>query len=169
MLDHLEKSTRVLDLRGVCFAASAYATAVALSVQVAPSGLPVLAVYVVAAGAFARRGGRRWCGPVAVHSMFAAAGGAAWASAEMWARGAIRRMLHPPEPTGMQFTIADGCFDPHPLEPLFLLTIALLVMGAGSVPVGWAARRLFPVQQEGGWPGCGGWRSLCSRRAEDRR
>jgi hypothetical protein len=173
MLDHLEESTRVLDLRGVFLGASAYAAAGSFGVESLLGSnvrdLLILAISVAAAGAFARHGGRRWIWPAALHSALAASAGTAWISAESWVAGRINRLLRP-DPPGMQFSIDDwGCVDNGPAEILFLCVVLSLVAGFGAVPVGWAARRLFPVQQEGGWPGSGGWRSLCSRRAEDRR
>jgi hypothetical protein len=104
-----------------------------------------------------------------VQSALAAAAGTAWISAESWVAGRIDRLLHP-DPTGMQFSIDNwGCVDVGPTESLFMCVVLSLAAGLGAVPVGWAARRLFPVQQEGGWPGSGGWCSLCLRRAEGRR
>jgi hypothetical protein len=173
MLDHLEESTRVLDLRRVFLGASAYAAAGSFGLESllgpSPRAVLILAIWTGAAGVFALRGGRRWIRPAAVQSALAATAGRAWISAESWFADRIERLLHF-DPPGLRFSIAEGpCFGPGPMDVVYLCVVLSLIAGFGAVPVGWAARRLFPVQQEGGWPGSGGWRSLCSRRAEGRR
>lgn len=172
MLDHLDESTRVLDLRGVLLAASAYAVAGSYEVEWWLGSnlreLLIVAVWAGAAGAFARRGGRSWIWPAAQHSSLAVWAGSAWVAAESWGAGQIERLLRP-EPPGMQFTIVEsGCFSPGPMDVLIVCFLLSMAAALGAIPAGWAARRLFPVQQEGGWPGSGGSRASCSRRAEGR-
>jgi hypothetical protein len=154
MLQRLEESTRVVDVRGVMAAASAYAVLGGIkrvhsdAVGAFPLAL-ILLVYVVAAGAFARRAERDWARETARDSMLAMVAGAAWIKTEAWAADAIQAAMYPPPPGGMNFSIVEGpCFGPTQGEVAAFVVLAGMAMGTGAIPIGWAARWLLRLQQE---------------------
>ncbi|HEY0035526.1 MAG TPA: hypothetical protein VGB66_02500 [Longimicrobium sp.] len=151
MFERLDETTRVLDLRGILVAGSSYAAAGSLRRELEPTGTLQLAmivgVYVATAAVFARRGGRDWIVPTAQHSILAVLTGCAWLAVQSWIADVLVQPLAA-DSGGMQFSIAEDCYGPDPLE-VALSSLALgVALAMGSVAIGWVARGCFPLQEE---------------------